>query len=107
MVLVSLPLEMVLDSGGESWRAFLFLALQTLLHCMLLGMLAFDYLTLHREGRGWQALFDLYGLPLFGISISSIVLAVGGLLTTLLTSQGAALLTSLMKLIIPDLPNTP
>jgi hypothetical protein len=100
----AIPLMALLRSSATAWQASLFWMLQVFIHCMLLGLVAFDFTILRREGFEWPMLFELHGLPSLGISISSILVAIGAAVTTLLTSQTAELLKVALTFIIPRVP---
>jgi hypothetical protein len=72
---------------------------------MLLGLMAFDYWTL-REGklRSWQMVFEIHGLTGVGVSISSILVAAGVAVTTLLTTQATNLVSLALNYVIPQVP---
>ena len=94
----------LLRSSATAWQASLFWMLQVFIHCMLLGLVAFDFTILRREGFEWPMLFELHGLPSLGVSISSILVAIGAAITTLMTSQTAELLKVALTFIIPRVP---
>jgi hypothetical protein len=105
LVLPSLPLMVVSNSTTSQWQASLFWILQVFVQCMLLGLMAFDYWTL-REGklRSWQMVFEIHGLTGVGVSISSILVAAGVAVTTLLTTQATNLVSLALNYVIPQVP---
>jgi len=101
-VLPSLPLALINNSTMIQWQGFLFWALQMFLHCMLLGLIAFDYMTLRQGYRDWQMLFELHGIPSIGISISSILLAAGTAITALFQEQTQEIIKFALTFILPN-----
>jgi hypothetical protein len=98
-----LPLAAIYNSSQEGWQAMLFWFLQTFIHCMLLGLFAFDYAILKKSGhRDWRLLFEVHGIPAVGVSISSILLAVGTAVTTLLTTQATGLVGLALRFALPE-----
>jgi hypothetical protein len=102
--IASLPMAMLYRESSADWRALLFSGLQIFIEYMLLGLVAFDYWTLRKNNRGWQMLFDVHGIAKLGISVSTILAAVGAAIVTLLTSQATNLIGVSLKFIFPDLP---
>lgn len=103
-VLPALPLMALYRTTAESWQPGLFWALQVFIHCMLLGLVAFDYSILRQGRYDWQMLFEVHGLTSVGVSVSSILVAIGVAITTLMTSQATNLVTLALKFIIPQFP---
>jgi hypothetical protein len=91
-------------SSASDWRVPVVWTAQVLVHCAALGLVAFDYATLRRgSDRDWRVLFDVYGLPAMSLFVSSVAVAVGTAVTTLVSSQVAGLLGAALKYAIPPL----
>jgi len=107
-VLASLPLMALFNTTAEAWQANLFWVLQVFIQCMLLGLVAFDYFIVRQGRYDWQMLFEVHGMTSVGVSVSSILVAVGAAVTTLVTSQATNLVTLALRFIIapvsPDVP---
>jgi hypothetical protein len=98
-----LPMAAIYNSSWASWQPMLFWFLQTFIHCMLLGLFAFDYAILKQaRNRDWRLLFEVHGFPLVGASISSILIALGTAITTLLTSQLSGLAGLALRFALPE-----
>ena len=95
-----LPLQVLRNSSPADWQATLFLGAQIFIQCMLLGLLAFDYVTLRQGRYDWQILFEVHGLTFIGLSVSSILAAVGAAATALLTSQATTLLNAVVNILL-------
>jgi hypothetical protein len=105
-VLPALPLSVFYNASVGDWQAMLFWILQVFIHCMLLGLVAFDYVTLRQDGYyDWRLLFEVHGLPSVGVSISSILVATGAAITTLLTTQATNLVGLALRFVIPQVPS--
>jgi hypothetical protein len=104
IVLPAVPLAIINYSTSASWQGFLFWALQVFIHCMLLGLIAFDFMTMRQGYRDWKMLFELHGIQSVGVSISSILLATGATVTALFQSQIQGIIQAALTYIIPTLP---
>jgi hypothetical protein len=83
-------------------RALILSNLQLFIVLMLLGLVAFDYVTLRRAGyRSLSVLFELHDVPTIGASASSILVAMGVTAATFLEGSAKQLITLALKLIIP------
>jgi hypothetical protein len=83
-------------------RALILWNLQLFIVLMLLGLVAFDYVTLRRAGyRSFSVLFELHDVPTIGASASSILVAMGVTGATFLEGSAKQLITLALKLIIP------
>jgi hypothetical protein len=102
IVLPALPLALIGNSSLTAWQGFLFWVLQVFIHCMLLGLIAFDYMTLRQGYRDWQMLFELHGIPSVGVSVSTILIAAGTAITTLLQSQTQEIIKTALTFILPN-----
>ncbi|WP_438006202.1 DUF6185 family protein [Sorangium sp. So ce321] len=96
-----------LPSAGVFWatpdelRGTAFFSAQLFLVCTLLGLVAFDYVTISRRGlRGLRALFHVYNLPSIGLSLSTITVAAGTSVSTLLSSDAGAIVTAALGFVI-------
>jgi hypothetical protein len=90
--------------GATSSGAFLFWAVQLFIHCMILGLFAFDFSVLKRaDQRDWRGVFEVHGLPALGASLSSILLALGTAAVTLLSAQASEVVTEALKLALSPL----
>jgi hypothetical protein len=103
-VLPTLPLATINNNTIATWQATLFWTLQVFIECMLLGMVAFDYMTLRQGKLDWQMLFEVHGITQVGISISTILAAAGAAIITLLTTQTTNLIGLALNFIIPQIP---
>lgn len=104
VVLPSLPLAAIYNENAADWQALLLWALEMFTHCMLLGLIAFDYWTLRQEKRDWQALFDVHGFTYLGVSVSTILAAIATAIVTLLTTQTTSLISASLKFLLPQMP---
>ena len=102
IVIPALPLALVNNNTVTDWQGFLFWVLQVFIHCMLLGLIAFDYMTLRQGYRDWQMLFELHGIPSVGVSVSTILIAVGTAVTTLFQAQTQEIITTALSFILPN-----
>lgn len=103
-VLPALPLMIIFSTTSADWQARLFWVLQVFTQCTLLGLVAFDYATLRQGRLDWDMLFEVHGMTGVGVSVSSIVVAVGATITTLLTSQATSIISLALKFILPQVP---
>jgi hypothetical protein len=103
-VLPSLPLMGIYNASLADWQAGLLWILQVFIECMLLGLVAFDYVILRQGRYDWQMLFEVHGITSVGLSVSTIVAAIGVALTTLLTTQATNLIALALTFIIPQVP---
>jgi hypothetical protein len=90
--------------AGAAWATFSLWALQLFIQCMLLGFLTGDYETLRRAGLGWRHLIDVHNLGSLAAWSSSVLVAIGAAVTTLLTSGAASLISSGLKVLLPEMP---
>ena len=89
---------------GQDWAPLLFWMLQVLIHCLLLGLVAFDLATVRRSGyRDWRLVFEVLGMPRLGVSVSTLVAAIGAALVTLLSDQAGQLVSLALKFVVPQL----
>jgi hypothetical protein len=102
-----LPLMTLNNATPEQWQASLFWMLQIFIHCMLLGLLAFDYAVLRQGRYNWQMLFEVHGITSVSVSVTSILIAMGTTVTALLTSQATNLVTIALSFILPEVPQIP
>jgi hypothetical protein len=101
----SILVTLITSQGLSSWQPLLFWSLQVFIHCMLIGLVGFELSQLYRIGyRDWRYVFDIHGMPTLGISISSIIAAVGLTITTLISSQATEIVSRALQLVFPDLP---
>ena len=105
LILPTLPLAVIWNSNAESWLPTLFLYLQTFIHCVLLGLFAFDLEALRQGGqRDWRLLFEVHGIPAVGGALSSLAIAIGTAITTLLTTQISGLVGAALRVVLPEAP---
>jgi len=102
IVVPALPLALINNSSPTDWQGFLFWVIQVFIHCMLLGLFAFDYMTLRQGYRDWQMLFELHGIPFVGVSISTILIAAGTAITTLFQEQTQEIVKTALTFILPN-----
>ena len=89
---------------GQDWAPLLFWMLQVFIHCSLLGLVAFDLATVRRSGyRDWRLVFEVLGLPRLGVSVSTLLAAIGTALVTLFSDQAGQLVSLALKFVIPQL----
>jgi hypothetical protein len=84
-------------SQPEAWRAYGFFVLQMFVFTMLLGLLAGDYLLLRRVGLGWRQFLELQNLRFVLAWGSSVAVALGGIITTLLTTGVGAVVSAFLE----------
>jgi len=105
LILPTLPLAVIWNSSTRSWQPTLFLFLQTFIHCVLLGLFAFDLKALRQGGqRDWRLLFEIHGLPAVGVTLSSLAVAIGTAIATLLTTQISGLVGAALRVVLPQSP---
>lgn len=108
LTLPTLSIAVMQNTTAAQWQPTLFLYLQTFIHCMLLGLFAFDLAALRAAGfRDWRVLFELHGLPALGLSLSSLAVAIGAAITTLLSSQLSSLVGAALRVALPAAPELP
>jgi hypothetical protein len=103
-VIPGLPLMAIFNTTSQAWQASLFWSLQVFVLCILLGLIAFDYTILRQGYYDWQILFEVHGLTSVGISVSSILVAVGAAVTTLMTTQTTSLIALALRFLFPQVP---
>ena len=106
LVLPTIPLMVLTNQTAGAWQVDLFLMLQVFIQCMLLGLFAFDYKVLRqsKQRAGWQMAFDIHGLDAVGLSLSSIIVAVGATVTTIMTATATGVVGQLLQYAIPKSP---
>ena len=87
--------------ASEIWFTFVVWSLQLFVQCMLLGLIAGDYETLKMAGLGWRHLIDVHNLGALTAWGSSVLVATGAAVTTLLTSGAAGFLSEGLKVLLP------
>lgn len=91
-----------------AWATFALWALQLFIQSLLLGLVAGDYETLRGAGLGWRHLIDVHNLSALAAWGSSLLVALGAAVTTLITSGAAGLIgTGFQLLFLPDAPAAP
>jgi len=80
-----------------NWRSFAFWQLQLLIHLMLLGLIAGDFETLRRANFRFRHLLQFYRLTSLSAWASTLIVAVGAAVTTLVSSGAAEILTLALK----------
>jgi len=99
-----LPMMILFNTTIGAWQASLFWALQIFVLCILLGLVAFDYAILRQGYYDWQIVLEVHGLTSVGVSVSSILVAIGAAVTTLMTSQATSLIALALKFLFPQFP---
>lgn len=89
-------------TASGAWSAFVVWSLQLFIQSMLLGLIAGDYETLRRAGLGWRHLIDVHNLGALTAWGSSVLVAIGAAVTTLLTSNAVGFISAGLKVILPD-----
>jgi hypothetical protein len=108
LTLPTIPFGILQHTTAGQWQPTLFLYRETFIHCMLLGLFAFDFAVLRLAGfKDWRLLFELHGLPALGISLSSLAVAIGAAITTLLSSQLSSLVGAALRVALPAAPELP
>jgi hypothetical protein len=91
-------------SSVDEKRALVLLIAQVFIQVVSLGLFVFDYATLRRNGfRGWRLVFEVHDLPMIGFSISSLLIALGVIVTTSVQSGASRLVGLALKLILPSM----
>ena len=104
----SLPVALLTFQNLSDWQSLLFWCLQVFIHCLLIGLIGFEFSRIYRIGyRDWRYIFDIHGLPTIGVSVSSLIAAIGLTTTTLLSSQATEIVTRAIQLAFPELPEIP
>jgi hypothetical protein len=101
IVAPALPLMTLFNAHAAAWRSDLFWIVQIFIQCMLVGLVAFDYRIVRKSGFDWPMLFELHGFTRIGISLSSILAAIGVAITGLLSSQATTLVSNALKMSMP------
>jgi len=105
IVIPAIPLMILNNFSTANWQSSLFWVSQIFIQCVVLGLFAFDYTIIKRSNYGWQMLFEIHGIGGIGLSISSILLAIGASVTTILTGQATKFIAMALKLLIPEFPS--
>jgi hypothetical protein len=100
----TLPLYFIANNSAAAWQAALFWALQVLIECILLGLIAFDYNTVHQERRGFQLLLELHGMRSLSLWTATLIAAIGTSAVTLFSSQAMTFIGLTLKTFLPDVP---
>jgi len=101
VILPTLPLYFILNTPADRWQAAGLWALQVLIECILLGLLAFDYSTSDRERKGFPILLELHGMRSLSIWAAGLVAAIGTSIATLLSSQAVNLISLTLQTLLP------
>ncbi|MDD5392566.1 MAG: hypothetical protein PHE17_06065 [Thiothrix sp.] len=88
----------------DAWLSLLFWSLQAFVCCMTLGVVLGDIGALRRAGKGTMHLVEIYNVSTLVAWSSSVVIAVGAAVTTVLATQVGSLFTTGLKLLLPDMP---
>jgi hypothetical protein len=99
-----IPWSIIYNDTISEWQGTAFYSLQVFVHCILLGLFAFDYAVAQKHNRGWRIVFELHGLPSIGLTFSSIFAAIGAGLVALITNQFPVLITEALRFVIPIPP---
>lgn len=102
---VALPLipgMLLVNSAPEHWKGSGLEVLQLFILCLTLGLFAFDYQILRKARHHWRMLFEIHGLPSVGISLSSLLIAMGATVTTLLNSGLQGMVKMLFNIVLPN-----
>lgn len=83
-----------IPTGAGTWASFTVFALPVFVTVMLLGLLAGDLETFRAAGLGWKHLVDIHHMRALTAWGTSVVVAVGAAVTTILTSQATTLFTA-------------
>ncbi len=99
LIVARMPLSFAYYRDFGDWQATLFLSMQIFIQCLLLGLLAFDFYVLNKWHFSFQQLLEIHGLSGMGIWLSSLGLALGAAITTLLSTevQAAGILNLLVS----------
>ncbi len=101
-VVPAFPLALVNITNVAGWQVFLSWALEMFIHCMLLGLVAFDYITLRQGYRDWDMLFEVHGIPSAGVSISTTLAAIVAAVITTIQTQAQSILLAALNFILPN-----
>jgi hypothetical protein len=96
----------VMGNPGAGVR-LLALALQLFVHCVLLGLVIGDYAAVRRAGLGWRHLLEFHGLGAVAGWGSSLLVAIGAAVTTLVATGTTSLLTMSVRALFPELQVPP
>ena len=102
VVLPTFPIYFILYEDAAAWQAALFWALQVLIECILLGLLAFDYSTVQGDRTGFQLLLEIHGLRSLSLWTATLIAAIGTSAVTLLSSQAANLIGLTLQALLPE-----
>ena len=95
--------SMVMNNGDfDEWRASFVFGAQLLMHMVLMGTIAFDYLSIRHVSSDWRDVLDAHGFTAVGISLSSLLISFGAATAALLTNQASSLISIALKLAVPD-----
>jgi hypothetical protein len=103
IILPTLPLHIVFYQSLASWQGFFLWAFQVFLECALLGLLAFDYVSIRQAGNNWQTLLEIHGLLPLGVWTSGTLALLATAITNLIASpeQAQVLMNSALQIIVP------
>jgi len=104
IVLPMLPIAALNNSSIEGWQGTLFWVLQVFIQCLLLGLMAFDFMILKDGYHDWKMLFEVHGMTSVGASVSTLVAAIVTALVTLWSSQAANLINVALKFVTAPIP---
>ncbi len=109
LIVARMPLSLAYNREFVEWQATLLLSMQVFIQCLLLGLLAFDFYVLKKWHFSFQQLLEIHGLSGLGIWLSSLIVAIGAVITPLLASDKTAggllnlLVTAVGKILGVDL----
>ena len=84
-------------TDSNYWFSFGFWTLQIFVHTMLLGLVAGDYETLRAAGYRWKHLLEIHRLGALSAWASTVVIAIGTAVGTLITTGATQLVVSIFK----------
>lgn len=103
IILPTLPLHIIFYQSLADWQGFFLWSFQVFLECALLGLLAFDYVSIRQAGNNWQTLLEIHGLLPLGVWTSGTLAVVATTLTSLIANpdQAKAWISSALQIIVP------
>ena len=107
VLVCSLSLDILQLTSIAEIPSLFFEAAQKTTFFAALGTIAFDYMTLRKNGFGWRKLRLISDVPGLTTLVSLIVSAASVAVTAVLTGRVTDLVTVLLSLAIPEIPQLP
>jgi hypothetical protein len=92
----------------NNWQGFFLWAFQVFVVYILLGLFAFDYVSVRSAGKNWETLLEIHGLFPLGVWTSGITVGLATAVSSWITNptQVGAWLNSALQIILPVISQT-